>query len=70
VEESAAAADSLRQQARQLVDAVAVFRLAGGPGGSDPYGPAALSPNDAAFRPTRPPTSVGRARQAQAWASD
>ena len=29
VEESAAAADSLTQQARQLVDAVAVFKLAG-----------------------------------------
>jgi methyl-accepting chemotaxis protein-1 (serine sensor receptor) len=30
VEESAAAADSLKHQAQQLVDAVAVFRLSGG----------------------------------------
>ncbi|RYF52693.1 MAG: methyl-accepting chemotaxis protein, partial [Comamonadaceae bacterium] len=42
VEQSAAAADSLKAQAQQLVQAVAVFRLR--PGASQPQGanPAAL----------------------------
>ncbi|WP_298009433.1 methyl-accepting chemotaxis protein [uncultured Aquabacterium sp.] len=43
VEESAAAAESLKQQARQLVDAVAVFRLDGGAGAMAAL-PAAVAP--------------------------
>ncbi|WP_101050219.1 methyl-accepting chemotaxis protein [Macromonas nakdongensis] len=41
VEQSAAAADSLREQAQRLADVVAVFRLADGAGGHPPLQPAA-----------------------------
>ena len=44
VEESAAASESLRTQAQQLVQAVAVFKLAGGHGRVAAPAPAALPP--------------------------
>ena len=43
VEQSAAAADSLRQQAQQLVTAVAVFKLSGGPATQMPAAAPALA---------------------------
>ncbi len=57
VEESAAAADSLNQQALRLVQAVSVFKLDDGPSGSLPVAPALAK---AAPRPARPsiPTPV------------
>jgi methyl-accepting chemotaxis protein len=50
VEESAAAAESLKGQAQQLVQAVAVFKLAHGAGASPVYAPA-VAPVAAAARP-------------------
>ncbi|MEF7613574.1 methyl-accepting chemotaxis protein [Aquincola sp. MAHUQ-54] len=60
VEESAAAADSLRQQAQQLVQAVAVFKLQQG-GGSLAAAPAAK-----AFTASAPHTATPAARPAAA----
>jgi methyl-accepting chemotaxis protein len=55
VEQSAAAAASLKSQARQLVDAVAVFRIAGA------TAPAAPAPLAAAPLPAAAPAPVARA---------
>ncbi|MBZ8141853.1 methyl-accepting chemotaxis protein [Rubrivivax gelatinosus] len=59
VEESAAAAESLRTQARQLVETVAVFRLAG------PSQPATLAATAATKAPVAP-AAAGRAAAAKA----
>ncbi len=65
VEQSAAAAESLRTQARLLVDAVAVFKLAGAAGHSQPVAPAAVpaarpaaAPRPAAPRAAAPAPAV------------
>jgi len=69
VEESAAAAESLRTQARQLVDAVAVFRLGGG-SPSATVAPAAPTPvARAATPPARPAAPAARPAPARKPAS-
>ncbi len=62
VEESAAAAESLKTQAQKLVDAVAVFKVAGGGAGLEPaLAPVAVAPRAAAPKPAaavKPPQAV------------
>jgi methyl-accepting chemotaxis protein len=60
VEESAAAAESLKEQAQRLVEAVAVFRLAGvaGVAGSEPKQAAARRPAPAPLTQARPAASA------------
>jgi methyl-accepting chemotaxis protein len=55
VEQSAAAADSLREQAQRLAEVVAVFRLSADGAGHPPLQPAATRGHGAAMAPYRGP---------------
>jgi methyl-accepting chemotaxis protein len=63
VEESAAAAESLKQQAQQLVQAVAVFRL-GGQAHAVVHAPPPVRSSTSAARPAARPAPVAKARPA------
>ncbi|BAL94250.1 methyl-accepting chemotaxis protein [Rubrivivax gelatinosus] len=71
VEESAAAAESLRTQARQLVEVVAVFRLANGaaPAAAPKAAPAAAKPSAAAKTIARPAPAKAAAPSAASTAA-
>ncbi|WP_308433182.1 methyl-accepting chemotaxis protein [Pseudorhodoferax aquiterrae] len=74
VEEMAAAADSLRNQASQLIDAVAVFRIGGAPAQpaarlAAPVPAPRREPSLGAARPARPPVGARQLPAAEADAA-
>ena len=69
VEQSAAAAESLRGQAQQLVQAVAVFKLAGGSAAQPHRALAAATGRTGPDRPKQPVAPAGKARPVAAVAA-